>query len=271
MVLVGGTVVFIAILLFVRALSTVWMLIRLYDYTLVRDGDDLRAEYGLFTRVTATIPVRRVQTISIHQRFLHRRLNRAAIRVTTAGGGSDPTDEKSGEREWLAPIVRLDQVRGLIQQIDGTLETDDISWRPAHPRAFRRVLRVSSIWAGAITAVSAVFIGWWALAVAAVLGIRAVARSRGYIRSLGAALVGDRVAFRSGWFHRVTTVVRFERIQSVALFQSLFDRRTDMAVVSVDTAGMGAGDLEMPYFPRAEAAALHAALARAAIRTPFTW
>ncbi len=271
-IMLGGAMLFLIALLCIRLLSSVWAVVRLHDFTLVRDGNDLRVEYGLFTRVTATIPLRRVQTISIHQRWLHRRLGRAAIRVTTAGASGLPGEGKqAADREWLAPIIHTADIGRLIQQIDPSIELDGVEWMPAHPRAAGRLMRVSGVWAAVITGASAVVLGWWSLAMAALLAVRAVLRARGIARHLGCAIVGDRVAFRGGWLHHVVSVARFERIQSAVFAQTPFDRRTGMARVGVDTAGMGQGELSMPYLPEDVALRLHARLTDAAARTPFTW
>lgn len=270
--LLGAALLTVLTLLLISALSAAWAVVRLHGFSLTRVGNDLRAEYGLFTRVTATIPIHRVQTISLHQRFLHRRLNRAAIRITTAGGpGSSGEQSKSSEREWLAPLIALEGVPELLQQLDASLTLQHIAWTGAHPNAVTRVLRVSALWAAAITAGSALFIGWWAVLVGALLGARALVRSRAWVNNLGCAFVGERVVFRSGWLHQVTTVVPFTRVQSAAWQQSPFDRRAGMAAVSVDTAGLGSGALTMPYLHSDSAAELHVALARAAVRTPFRW
>jgi putative membrane protein len=272
MIVFGVVTLFVIATVFVRILSTVWAVIRLHDFTLVRDGNDLRSEFGLFTRVTATIPVGRVQTISVHQRWLHRKLGRAAIRVTTAGGSGIPgVSEKRGDREWLAPIIRTQDLPALIREIDPTLELNGLEWTPAHPRASLRLMRISALWAIAIAGATAFAIGWWSLLVGALLGLRAVTRARGIASNLGCAIVGDRVFFRSGWLHRVVSVARFERIQSALCLQSYFDRRTGMATVGVDTAGLGSNKLAMPYLPQATALEIQGRLAEAAIRTPFTW
>lgn len=272
-VILGGTALFLGMLLFVRALSTVWAMIRLHDFTLVRDGDDLRAEYGLFTRVTATIPVRRVQTISVHERLLHRRFGRVAVRVTTAGGGGVSGDEAGGsvEREWLAPIIRRDRLPELLRELDPTLDLDSVTWRRADPRAVWRILRLSSVWIAVFTAGAAFLVGWWAAAVGALLALRATLRARGIVRNLGCGFAGDRVVFRSGWLHLVTTVARFERVQASTLLEGFFDRRANMATIAADTAGLGASDLRMHYLPRAEAVDVHARLSASVLRTPFVW
>ena len=86
---------FAVFLVVVRLISMIWALVRLYDFRLTRVGEDLRTEYGLFTRVTATVPLRRVQAITINAGPLHRWLERASVRVATAGGtGSRINDRR---------------------------------------------------------------------------------------------------------------------------------------------------------------------------------
>ncbi len=101
----GGVAVF---LILVRVISMAWAFVRLYDFRLTRRGDDLRATYGWLTRVTATIPLRRVQTVTIDQGWLHRRLGRASVRVETAGGQAGRAVR---DREWVAPLIRIERVR----------------------------------------------------------------------------------------------------------------------------------------------------------------
>ena len=72
---------FAAFLVVVRIVSMLWALLRLYDFRLTRVGEDLRSEDGLFTKVTATVPIRRVQAITINAGPLHRWLERATVRV----------------------------------------------------------------------------------------------------------------------------------------------------------------------------------------------
>ena len=79
-----------ALLLFVRVLSMIWSALRLYEFRLSRVGEDLRTEYGLLTRVTATIPLRRVQTLTIREAPLQRLVERMSVRVETAGGHAAP-------------------------------------------------------------------------------------------------------------------------------------------------------------------------------------
>ena len=80
----------VGLLVFIRVVSMIWSALRLYEFRLSRVGEDLRTEYGLLTRVTATIPLRRVQTLTIREAPLQRLVKRMSVRVETAGGHGSP-------------------------------------------------------------------------------------------------------------------------------------------------------------------------------------
>jgi membrane protein YdbS with pleckstrin-like domain len=101
--------------------------------------------------------------------------------------------------------------------------------------------------------------------------------ARGTVARLGWAVIseekGGAVLFRSGWLWRKTSIVRFGKIQAVALHESPFDRRAAMARVRVDTAGAGESShgVDIPYLARETAQGLSRRLAAEAARTSFRW
>jgi putative membrane protein len=256
------------ILLFIRLLSTVWAMVRLYDFRLHRLGDELQTEYGLFTRVTATIPLRRIQTVIIHDGLLHRLLGRRAVEVATAGGSA--AEPGARQREPIAPLIRLAQLPALLEELQPGLGRHAFEWRPVHARAFGRMLRGSLFWPLAITAAAVVLVQEWAIAVFALLFIRAVARARLRARHLAWSLTDDSIIVRDGALTRATRVARFNRVQVVALDRNPFDLRTGMAGVRADTAGVHGG-IVIPYLPTDTAAALRDELAARTGATEFTW
>jgi putative membrane protein len=266
-----GLAAFVVALIVVRVLSMLWALVKLHGFTLRRIGEDLRSEYGLLTRVTATIPLRRVQTLTIEEGPLHRLFGRASVRVSTAGGTGPAA--VSVQREWLAPVVRRAELPRLVHEVLPELEAETLDWQPAHPRAFGREARVRSIKAFIVSAAMSPLLGWWSAALFASLAPIAIAGARLYVRHLGWALTDRDVAFRSGWARRRVTIARFVKIQAVSLHESPFDRRTGMARVRVDTAGASGAThrVDVPYLPRADAASLYGTLATEAAQTAFRW
>jgi putative membrane protein len=78
---------------------------------------------------------------------------------------------------------------------------------------------------------------------------------------------------RSGWLWRQVTIARVNKIQSITLAESPFDRRAAMARVRVDTAGAGplSHRVDIPYLDRDVAGRLAARLATQAASSAFRW
>lgn len=255
-------------LLFIRLLSTLWALVRLHEFRLERAGDDLTTAYGLLTRVTATIPLRRVQTIIIRDRMLHRVLGRRQVAVETAGGMTGIPG--APQREPIAPIIADDQVPALLRVLQPGLDLDTVEWQPVHPRAFGRMVRGSLFWPVALSAVAFFFVREWAIAVFLVLLVNVLIRARLRVRNLAWSLTRDSVIVRDGSFTRTIRIARYNRVQVAALRRSPLDMRAGMARVRADTAGAHGGVI-IPFLPEDRAAVVQAELLAHTAETAFTW
>lgn len=269
-ILLGGILVF---LLIVRLLSMIWAVLRLYGFHLERAGEDLRAEFGLITRVTTTIPLRRVQTMTIREGPVYRLASRVTVRVQTAGGARAGQGQVAAEREWLAPIIRPRDLPALVGEVLPGVDLRAIAWQRVHPRAFRRAVKPALAWALGIGLLLGAGDSGRLLVALPVAALWAVVVTRKGVARLGWAVTDDFVAFRSGWVWRSVTIARLSKIQVVTQMETPFDRRTAMARVRVDTAGAGerAHRIAIPYLARETAAALHSRLASAAAATAFRW
>jgi putative membrane protein len=258
-------------LVFVRLVSMAWAFVRLYDFRLTRIDSDLRTTFGLFTRVSATIPIYRVQTITIRQGPLHRWLKRAAVTVETAGGRQSESGAR--DREWLAPLVGQQALLPLLQRIVPACDLDAVSWQPVHRRAFRRAVKPGLALVGAATIASVPIVGWGALGVMIPLLAWAVISARVYVANLAWAESVEVVLMRSGWLWRRVTIARVNKIQAIAVRESPFDRRAAMARVRVDTAGAGEAShrVDIPYLDRDVAGRLAGRLATQAANSAFRW
>jgi len=266
-----GALALLALLLLLRLFSVAWTLVRLHGFRLVRVGEDLRTEFGLLTRVANTIPLRRIQTVTLQEGPLHRLTRRVSLRVGTAGGSAG--EERSAGREWLAPILRRDALPGLLCEVLPELDLAAIDWQPLHPRAFRRRLKLALAGALLLSLPALPLLGGWSAALAVALAAWFALAARRGLQLAGWAVTDDVVLYRSGWLWRETTLARVARIQAVSLHESPFDRRHGMAELHVDTAGAHAAvhHVHIPYLARATADALGRRLELAAAGTEFRW
>ena len=229
--------------LLLRLLGVGWFVLRFFGYKLIRRGDDLRISCGLFTKVSATVPRQRVQFISIHRNLILRLMGLASIRIETAGGagkdGENATESVS--KRWFVPVIPEGRIAELVDLLKPGLHWNESSlvFEPLAPRIKARLCR-KAIVQSLILAVIGIAItrpwGWAAGVVALPLLIMwAIKKSK----SMRYSRTESGVVYRSGVFNRKTSMTFFEKIQTLRVDQSPFDRRWGMARLSVDTAAAG--------------------------------
>jgi putative membrane protein len=269
--IVLGILLVLVALVMIRLLSVAIAIVRLHGFRLERIGEDLRAGFGLLTRVSSTIPLRRVQTVTVSAGLLHRWAGRVSIRVDTAGGEGSQVQQR--RRESLAPILPADAVPGLLAAVLPEIDLGSLTWYSAADGATGRELRRRLVVAAVVSAAAVYPLGWYAAGLFAALAGLAWFSAVRYVRSLGWTTVDGAVLHRSGWLTRHMTIARFTRVQAVSMVQSPFDRRFDMARVFVDTAGATGSPhrVHIPYMTGDAARGLYTSLAAAASRTTFRW
>jgi putative membrane protein len=236
----AATVVLLAL---IRLFGIGWFILRFFGYRLSQQGDDFKISCGLFTKVSATVPVRRIQFISIHRSMIMRWFGLASIRIETAGGAGKNNENATTtvSKRWFVPVVPESQISELMSTIRPELswKEQDFDWKPLAPRAASRFVRI-----GIIVSIFLVIVGvaasrpWgWVpgLALSPLIVWYWLKRSR----STKYARIGKGVIFRSGVFTRKTSITFFEKIQGASVSQSPFDRRWGMGTLSVDTAAAG--------------------------------
>jgi putative membrane protein len=273
-IVLGVAVVLVGIAL-MKLLSVIWALFRFHGFTLDLGKRNLRARYGLFTRYTASIPSHRIQLLSSRTTPLHRLWKRSGVLAETAGGGSgnEAEDQRASHRLWLAPIIGSAETGEFSRAILPDVDLRDAQWNRLPLLARRRIRNRGLFVSSLVAIVSVVFLGWWALAVAAVTFAWSFLHAAMWWKHAAWTIGTTAMAFRSGWWTRRASIVRFAKIQTVSLGQTPFDRRHDMARIAIDTAGAGkAGHrVSVPFLPREVAVELHDRLAVEAARRSFRW
>jgi putative membrane protein len=247
---VGFTVL---ILVVFKLLGIVWFILKFFGYTLNQRGEDLRISCGLLTKVSATVPLRRIQFISIHQNFLMRRLGMASIRIETAGGSSAKAENAAAtvSRRWFVPVIPLERVPEILNLLRADLKWDpsQLDWQPLAPRAWARMARLAVFFPVLILLIGVAVNRPWGFVPGAVLLPLALMYARKKSRSMRYARTKYGVVYRSGLLTHKTSVTFFERIQTLTVKQSPIDRRWRMACLTVDTAAAGPADhqISIPF------------------------
>lgn len=233
----------IALLLLIRLLGIGWFFLRFFGYRLTQQGDDFKISCGLFTKVSATVPVRKIQFISIHRSLIMRWFGLASIRIETAGGAGLNSENATTtvSKRWFIPVVPESKINELISVIRPGLQWSEgaFDWQPLASRAMARFIRIAIVVSVFLMVVGIVVSRPWGwvpgLVLSPLIVWYAIKRSRSnkYVR------IAEGVIFRSGVFTRKTSVTFFEKIQGASVSHSPFDRRWGMQTLTVDTAAAG--------------------------------
>jgi putative membrane protein len=261
----------IALIVGMRALSILLAFAMLFDFRLTRTATDLHTRYGLLTRISRTLRQPRIQAVHQTATLLHRVFERVSLRVDLAGGpgvgtGASQQDARNRWRDlWLAPLCPRDDAERLIRVALPQVSFSGLLWHTLAPRARWRIFRTLSLWwfIGA-SVPSGLLIGWWTAALLPAALPLIWLHSHLYVKHTGWALNHDFFVVKRGWLTRKLAVVRRDRIQSVRLRESPFDRRYRMTKLHVDNAGATASShrFALSYLDRNDAERLAYALCR---------
>ncbi len=240
-------------LVLLRLLGIGWYILRFYGYQLRQSGDDFKISCGLLTKVSATIPRKRIQFISVHRGLIMRWMKLASVRIETAGGAAENNENATTtvSRRWFIPVLPESAVVELIAELRPgvDLNMDRYQWIELAKRARARFVRIACM--VSVVIVGAVFLmaGWqWAsagLLAFPTLILYAIRKSR----SVKYARTDFGVVYKSGVLVKKTSFTFFEKIQAASWRQSPFDRRWGMATLSIDTAAAGPAEhvIEIKY------------------------
>ncbi|UPM41979.1 PH domain-containing protein [Halocatena salina] len=216
----------------VSALVTV---VEYFGFKLGRAGEDLVYQRGLLQRYSGTIPVEKVQSLTITEPVLARPLGYAGLSVETAGYAPGQANEQGSQS--AIPLSNRSRVFELAHEIE---PFEDPTFVRLPKRARRRYFAQYLLVVGGLIAVGYLlsqvlggFTLWYLPAV--VLPITPIAahykwKHRGYH-------VGEEhVAFRTGYWRRTTQIVPYYRLQAVFTSRTIFQRRLGLATLTVDIA-----------------------------------
>jgi putative membrane protein len=237
LLLLFGPVIAIGGLVAFWILSGFLQILRYYGFELTQRGDELRYERGLLQRYSRTVPLSKVQTVSVQENVLARALGYASVVIQTAGYAPG---QDGSQVESAVPIAKRDRAFSLARAVEpfGDIEFE----RP--PKRART--RYAARYTLALVALTGLFrvghavtdaLPFWYVPLLAVLAVPVAAHLKW--KHIGYYTDDDHVVTRHGFWRRQTIVVRYDRVQTVLSSQTIFQRRRQLGTVTVDTAGSG--------------------------------
>ena len=218
--------------------SVIGSVVKFFNYTLTRQGDELQRSYGLLTRRASSLPRHRIQVLKIEEGMIRRWFGLATIRADISGSKKADEDDNKG-RDVLLPIARRAELEALLAVFFPNLSGDGGEWKKVSRLAIRRgtmasVIILLLIVMGVCVSTRSL-LGLWLLLLAPLLYWLNV---KSY-QVFGYAMGVQYFRTRQGVWGRATHIVPIEKSQVIVVRQSPFERRLNLATLSVDTAGQG--------------------------------
>jgi len=216
-------------------LSAAFTITEYYGFRLDYVGDDLRYRRGLIQEYSGSIPLEKIQTVTVRENVLMRRFGYAALAVETAGYAPG-----SGSQDASNTAIPLDDRETVLALAEALTDAEIPEMEGLPARSRRRYAVRYSLVPLVITAILAgvdalvVSIPYWytplALLPLTVLAGHLTWKHRGF------ALLDHLFAARSGVLVQTTRLVPYYRVQTVIDSRTVFQRRLSLASVTADTA-----------------------------------
>ena len=207
---------------------------KFYGFSLTKDSNKFITNYGLFTKRHITIPLKKLQSIVITTNPIKKIINYYSMGLQTAGMGANPS-----QNAVAVPFANKDELTILAQNIrdfefpSEFLSVSKKTIRRAIVKYFMYFLPVvAGLYFVSNTAL-------WLLLIAPLLVWAAVLRwqYRGY------KIEKSMVFVKQGFWFQKLTIVPIEKIQTLLIKESFFQRRLGLATLHIDTAaGIFASD-----------------------------
>lgn len=239
----GIALVVVAALLGSVVIAAVVGVIRDGGFTISLRGSDLLVRRGLTTTRSATVPLRRVQRVTVKRRWLQHTLGYASVTVHSAGGSGGDGSGNQLDRSLTVPLLPAGGVDPLVHRLLDVQRTPQLQQHP--PRARRRsVVRgvLGTLGLVVPVVIAAIVLGrlWLLWLVAPILLLGIIGGLLAY-RQLASGADPDAVAARTGLLGSTTEISPLRKTQGTTVRSSWFQRRLGLASLSVHVAGPAGG------------------------------
>ncbi len=201
-----------------------------FGFTLTLDGDKLHTERGLLGRIKATIPLKKLQMMMIETNPIKQKFGFYGLQIQTAGFG-----ESGKGAEAAVPFARSQKVLELskgIRKYTYPEEFQPVS-RKTIRRAFIRYTLLFLPFAGAGIWITSYAL--WSLLFIPLIFLAAYLRWK----YRGFKIYEDTVLIKEGYWFRKRYIVPIEKIQTLNVYATFFQRRLDLGTLHIDTAAGG--------------------------------
>ena len=235
-------------------IGTIIILIKNYDYTLKRRGDDLLVNYGLFSKKSKSVNINRVQNVIISDSIIRRLIGYYALSVSITSDSLE--SEQIDGKVKLLPFIKKKELYGILKDIFSNYNIN-VPERVVPLRSYRRYFQFSILFILIITGVLAYFFHgetfMFYIYIAALVILIAVIVSGIYsAKNVGYTIVNDEINMMTvSLFTRHHYAIKHDKIINTVYRRNPFLHRADLGHIEVSTAGgIGESSAEIKFIEK---------------------
>lgn len=219
--------IFFVFYIVVSLISILYSIVRFFNFSASREGENIHIEYGLLTAKSYTLPIKNIHAVIVSQNIFRQLLKQCSVEIVSIGYG----DEKN-EVALLFPLIRLSRLEELIGRILPEYQ-GQLDLQPAPRAALRRYQLVPILLLLLASAIAGYLWTPVLFALIVILPLLILSRWLNY-RNAGIAYSADRLEVRSGGFSRRRYRVQMSAVQSVRTSSHPLMERADLRSYRID-------------------------------------
>ena len=223
-------VILVLIVLFISwIISVLFTVIKYYKFAVTREEDNIKLSYGLLDKKEVTIPVKRIQSVTIVEGVIKKAFGYFSLNVETVGYGKD-----KGESTMICPIAKKKILNKFFEDIVPEMNiTYDLMKSPK--RALKGFLLVNLLGYIIVMGLIARFApyGYYVFILLPIIVIWQYVQ----FADNGMYSGDDLVVLRYRKLSRETVIVQRECVQSMEKIQNIFQKKKAIAKYKVTIAG----------------------------------
>ncbi len=255
---IANGIIFVSILVFIVffiawLIALIGSMLKYADFTLIKTEKELIVTRGLLEKRQMTIPLNRIQAIQFRENLIRQPLGLATVYIESAGGS---IEDNESARLMILPIVKKARIAGLLKPHLSHYELQPGFFK-APKRALNRYLWRGFLWVLPFVAVPLLFFRPWGY-FSLVLLILSLGWSYLKYRDAGWDISSQQLALRYRGIVRTTVFMKRNRIQSLTMSESYFQKKRSLATIeAVAMSGIGGTGGTVPDLDRKEVYAIY--------------
>lgn len=239
-----GLGLLLIVLMGIGGLISVWVLgilgtmIKYWNFTISKAGEDIVIHHGLLEKKQITIPIRRIQAVGHVESIIRQPFGYCTVIAEIAGGSIEKGEQFS---TVLFPILKVDELHLFLQKFLPEYNTNQSVMRPLPLRA-RKYYIIRMFIPTLVLFLAVLFIIPHFTWVPVILLLGSVVLGMMQYRDTGHVIEGKKISIRYRTLSKVTMVMNHKRIQAVNKKQHFLHRKENLATVKLSIVGkMGLG------------------------------